>query len=151
MADATLPPGVQALRDASARRVQDVRHVQFPRIGECASAADLAAAEEELHASLARITSLVQQVADEVEEGETTEHRAALQAAAAHDAAALEACVCACTANAASAEMLAVPCSRRTAHRRRGRKSPPARRCVSTSHGRAAAHPRTARAMRPSR
>lgn len=75
-AQAVLPADALRLRDAVARRLHDVYHVQIPRLAECQ---DVSEYETELHETLQRIASLVQQMADDMEDAESSAERAALK------------------------------------------------------------------------
>lgn len=75
-AQADLPADALRLRDAVARRLHDVYHVQIPRLAE---SKDLSDYEAELHETLQRIASLVQQMADDMDDAESAAERAALK------------------------------------------------------------------------
>ena len=78
--DVKLPAEVLRLRDAAARRLVDVKNVQLPRLCECTHAAqELMALETELNDTLHTVTSLVQQISDEVDDAESAAERTALQ------------------------------------------------------------------------
>lgn len=75
-AQTALPAEALRLRDAVSRRLHDVYHVQIPRLAECK---DVSEYETELHETLQRIASLVQQMADDVDDAESAAERAALK------------------------------------------------------------------------
>ena len=79
MANVVRAPAPSSLCDAIERRLHDVKEVQVPRLVACTSASDLAELEAELQATLHKIASFVQQLDDDVEEGETPEERQALR------------------------------------------------------------------------
>ena len=72
-AQTALPAEALRLRDAVSRRLHDVYHVQIPRLAECK---DVSEYETELHETLQRIASLVQQMADDVDAVSYTHLRA---------------------------------------------------------------------------
>ena len=75
-AQTALPAEALRLRDAVSRRLHDVYHVQIPRLSECK---DVSEYETELHETLQRIASLVQQMADDIDDAESAAERAALK------------------------------------------------------------------------
>ncbi|WFD30732.1 hypothetical protein MSPP1_001756 [Malassezia sp. CBS 17886] len=93
MPDVALPLAVVRARDAAARRVFDVRETLLPMLADCRSTAQLADAESELQATLAQLAQLAGQLADEVDDTDSSAQRAEVQSLARAQAGELEGCV----------------------------------------------------------
>ncbi|WFD41434.1 Protein transport protein sec20 [Malassezia psittaci] len=86
-----VPRDVRIARDAARRRVLDVRSVQFDQLMACKTFSDLSVAESELHATMQKISNLVREVREALEESETPAEAQALQQALREDQSALDA------------------------------------------------------------